>query len=195
MYRAFFELEYLIVAKKKFIDGLESLFGGPSVEEKFQDNPLLTDSGAAEIQQGKETAGNKKEKKKASKRQRRVGKSFTSDLDSLFEEALQENLQEQVGENVADSVEVKVAKPHQSVQRRRPVMGLDVLIRRTSDVSREELMTNSFQKRITFVYEKKKVAKLKAIAKAKKLYMKDIIGKAVTKWLKEYEAQNGKILD
>lgn len=167
------------------------------MEEKFQDNPLLTDAESTETTPKK--VGRKKEettKPSASSRKRKKpGKSFTSDLDSLFEEALQEQLEQRMGESAADSsVEVKVAKPRQAVRRRRPVMGLDVLIRHTADISREELMTTSFQKRVTFVYDKEKIAKLKSIAKEKKLYMKDIIGKAVSEWLKEYEETNGSII-
>lgn len=176
------------MAKKKFTDGLESLFGGPSLEEKFQDNPLLSDS------EPSETVPPQEEVRPRASRKRKSGKSFTSDLDSLFEEVLQESFQEKLGEQAQESVEVKVAKPHQSVRRRRPVMGLDVLIRHTSDLTKEEMMTTSFQKRVTFVYDRKKVAKLKSIAKENKMYMKDIIGKAVSAWLKEYEAENGKIL-
>ncbi len=168
---------------------MESLFGGPSTKEQFDDNPLLSDAEPINKSKKEEPKEKKEDKPKAS-RKRRMGKSFTSDLDSLFEEVLQETLQEQLGENVADEVEVKIAKPHQSVQRRRPVMGLDVLIRKTSDLSREEMMTTSFQKRVTFVYDREKVAQLKAIAKDEKMYMKDIIGKAVSAWLKTYEAEN-----
>lgn len=184
------------MAKKKFIDGLESLFGGPTVEEKFQDNPLLSDSEPTETTPEKRAVDKKEEAKPRASRKRRAGKSFTSDLDSLFQEVLQETIEEKLGEKGRESLEVKVAKPHQSTRRRRrPVMGLDVLIRHTSGLSKEELMTTSFQKRITFVYDKEKVAQLKGIAKEKKMYMKDIIGKAVSAWLKEYEESEGKILE
>lgn len=177
------------MAKKKFTDGLESLFGGPSLEEKFQDNPLLSDS------EPSETIKTEEEVRPKASRKRKTGKSFTSDLDSLFEEVLQESFEEKLGEKAQGSIEVKVAKPHQSARRRRPVMGLDVLIRHTSNLSKEEMMTTSFQKRVTFVYDREKVAKLKSIAKENKLYMKDIIGKAVSAWLKEYERDNGRILE
>ena len=142
-----------------------------------------------------ETVVTEEEARPRASRKRKSGKSFTSDLDSLFEEVLQETFEEKIGEKAAKSTEVKVAKPHQSMRRRRPVMGLDVLIRHTADLTKEEMMTTSFQKRVTFVYDREKIARLKSIAKKNKLYMKDIIGKAVSAWLEEYERDNGKILE
>ena len=178
------------MAKKKFIDGLESLFGVSTMEEKLQDNPLLSEA----KETGSPTIKEKEHSRPAASPRRRSGKSFTSDLDSLFEEALQDSLQERLEEKDAPKVEVKIAKPRRVMRKKRPVMGLDVLIRRTSDLSQEELMTTSFQKRVTFVYDREKVEQIKAIAREKNMYMKDIIGKAVSAWLEEYETQHGEIL-
>ncbi len=180
------------MAKKKFTDGLESLFGSGTLEEKFQDSPLLsrTENTAPESAEPTES------RPPAPKRKRRTGKNFTSDLDSLFEEVIEETFEEKFKtDKKGPKVEVKVARARQGNRRRRPVMGLDVLIRHTADMSREELMSTSFQKRVTFVYDREKVAKLKMIAKEERKYMKDIIGQAVSDWLRQYEAENGKISD
>ncbi|MEL6635240.1 MAG: hypothetical protein AAFW73_21530 [Bacteroidota bacterium] len=178
------------MAKKKFTDGLESLFGSGTLEEKLQDSPLLSRTKKVNPDSGEPTESRPPQPK----RKRRSGKNFTSDLDSLFEEVLQETVEEKMRSEKTAAVDVKVARsrPH---QRRRPAMGLDVLIRHTSDMTREELMATSFQKRVTFVYDREKVAKLKLIAKEERRYMKDIIGQAVSQWLQQYESQHGKISD
>ena len=78
------------MSKKKFTDGLESLFGEKTeATETFQEeNPLLA---------------KKKRNKKAGTGRSLTGKNFTADLDSLFEVALTETIAEKVSK-IAQSI-------------------------------------------------------------------------------------------
>jgi hypothetical protein len=68
--------------------------------------------------------------------------------------------------------------------------GLDALIRQTVEPNREEIKRAAVpkeKKRVTFVFDKKKLLKLKKIAKLEKAYLKDIIGGLISEYLDEYD--------
>ena len=165
------------MSKKKFKDGLESIFG-PSVEETLQESsPLLVDTSV----KTKEPRIRKTEKSSAQKHPRRSSsKNFTSDLDSLFETALQETLEEKAQEIVEDKPKKKLARKATA----RPLSGLDALIRRTVEDSIE--VTNG-KKRVTFVFDREKLIKLKRIAKKERIFLKDIIGDVMSQYIDQYE--------
>ncbi len=157
------------MSKKKFTDGLESLFGKTSEDPFQEDSPLLV------------TTGGEVEKKPARRpaRKRSTGKSFTSDLDSLFEQVVREKVKEEVSPDERHS---KTRK-----KRPKPVSGLDALIRRTSNFE-PEAFESAIKKRVTFVFDKQKLIKLKKIAKTEKAYLQDIIGSVVSDYIEAYEA-------
>ena len=163
------------MAKKKFTDGLETLFGESALEEKFEDrNPLLAEQ--------KEVP--KEKKKKTIKRKKKTGKSFTSDLDSLFKSSSyqkDEKRAPKAGKTSTPKAQTKI------------VFGLDALIRKTTNLVPGETYEASTKKRVTFIYDKKKLETLKLIARKNKAYMKDIIGAAVNNWISDYEKKHGKI--
>lgn len=166
------------MAKKRFTDGLETLFGASELEKDFEDkSPLLTKE---------QTKSDSKptQKKKSSKR--KSGKSFTSDLDSLFSNVVYQKKE-------SKPQKAKISKPEVENEKPNTIFGLDALIRKTSDLKPEEIQVVSTKKRVTFIYDKEKLELLKKIARHKNAYMKDIIGDAVNKWIKEYEDKNGKI--
>ena len=167
------------MSKKKFTDGLESLFS-LSVEESQNEETLL-------IVEEKEPLPKSSKKKKRKPLKKRSGKSFTSDLDALFSgvSAAQEETPK----------EEKSTKPKKSKAGNTKVIdGLDSLLRSTIDPKpyfRDGEATNT--KRVTFTFDKNKFAKLKKIAKTQKAYLKDILGKVVTEYINEYEQEHGQV--
>ena len=158
------------MSKEKFKDGLESLFGGPAIAEPSlpENSPLL-----------EETKGMEKTPKKAMKvrgKRSRTGKNFTSDLDTLFETAVEDKHRSNNGSSKANTK--RTGKP--------PVVGLDALIQRTADKDYDYTTT---KKRVTFIFEKKKLDKLKRIAKLQNKFLKDIIGDIIAKHIDKYDEE------
>lgn len=165
------------MSKKKFTDGLESLFGHSEGGNLQESSPLLVKT-------------KKKERKsKKKKKGKRSSKDFTSDLDSLFEDALKDTLEEKAEKIVKDKAKISPARK----ARPRAVFGLDALIRRTSDSSEFTEYQETRKKRVTFIFDKQKLVKLKKIAKVEKLYLKDIIGDVMAEYIEEYENINGDV--
>lgn len=160
--------------RKKFKAGLESLFGTEKDQETLaEESPLLVET---------QTLVKKKKQKRA---KRASGKNFTSDLDSLFEDSVKETIKEQA----QSLVEGPKAEKQQAKRRsKKPLIGLDALIQRTYD----GVDDSDFKKRVTVVLEKKKVEKLKKIAKSEKKYLKDILGKLVNEFMREYDKKERK---
>ena len=163
------------LSKKKFTDGLESLFGDTS-EESFESGGLLV----AE-----------KVKPKARTRKPSSRKNFTSDLNTLFEDALQETIQEKK-EKLAKGIESKSKSATLKNRVKKPLTGIDALIRRTVETSTIEIDPNA-RKRVTFTFEKAKLEKLKKIARLEKSYLKDIIGEVIGEFIQDYEDKKGDI--
>lgn len=159
------------MSKKKFKDGLESLFGGPAIAEPSlpENSPLLERT---------ENRNNKpkKELKVRSKRSK-SGKNFTSDLDTLFETVVEDNMRESKSTTTGNRA-AAAKKP--------PVVGLDALIQRTTDHDYDYTTT---KKRVTFIFDKKKLDKLKRIAKYENAYLKDIIGQIISTHLDKYDEE------
>jgi hypothetical protein len=161
------------VSKKRFTDGLESLFGVSEGGNLPEESPLLAETEVRVVT-----------KPKAKKVRKRGSKNFTSDLDSLFEDTLENAIEETKTEYQQSN------KPDKKRKQLRPVSGLDALIRRTLESGEAEVSYDK-RKRVTFVFEKSKVEKLKRIAKAQKVYLKDILGEIVKDYLKQYEKEKG----
>lgn len=161
------------LSKKKFKAGLESLFD-ESTDGFLQESVALVD---------------KPERRKPEKvkriRARGNSKNFTSDLDTLLEEALSESDDNQYRqEEATGSFEPKGKK--------RPIAisGLDALIRKTIDVKYVNDETEKRTKRLTISLEKKKLQKLKQIARVEKSYLKDILGSLIGEYIQKYEQEN-----
>lgn len=162
------------LSKKKFKAGLESLFD-ESTDGFLQETVALVD----------EREAPRKPKKVKRIRARGSSKNFTSDLDSLLEEALSESDDNQYRQKEATgSLELKAKK--------RPIAisGLDALIRKTIDVQYVADETEKRTKRLTISLEKKKLQKLKQIARVEKSYLKDILGSLIGEYIKKYEQDN-----
>lgn len=159
------------MSSKKFKSGLESLFD--NAESEFeQDNFAI-----AEAQAAAEAPAPRDTPRKAAKRKGkgRLGKSFTSDLDSLFDLANEERRREPVAAKVT-------AKTAGKLHERKTLSGLDALIRQTAEVGSDGRPQKS-TKRVTFAYNRQKLDKLKRIARNRRLYLKDIMTEIVNDYL------------
>ncbi len=182
------------MSRKKFSNDLNSLFGfTPEVESFQEENPLLNndETDTATLVAPKKTVAKKTVPTKSKKSIKRNTKNFHSDLEELFQEAFQEKM-EQLQEEEKETVEAtsapekKVPAPAR-VRKIRPRMGLDSLIRNTQNLSPEEIQVKKDQKRVTFLYSKEQLEKLREISKKDSRFMKDIIGEAVTQWIEDYK--------
>ncbi|MFK7775710.1 MAG: hypothetical protein AB8F94_26540 [Saprospiraceae bacterium] len=183
------------MSKKKFKKGLESLFGdwgGEPIEDVVLelDN---TEDYKSEPEKSKPHA------KKDSSKRANAGKNFTMDLDSLFQEVVQESIEEQFElkkekekekkKNKNKKVESK-SKPERKKRRVIPRSGgIDSLIRSTVEGSIMQIESTSNKKRVSFVFDKEKLKKLKSIAKVKKSYLKDVIDEVVAEYLAKHESK------
>lgn len=181
------------MSKKKFKKGLESVFTPEPVHKQegkgtdFLTNPFDPEK------------SNKEENAVPKPRRSSSKKNFTTDLDSLLQEALQETFEEQVEsrkEQRKTALTPRAKAFHKQARKKRPLTGLDHLIRRTiesSDMDIAEEKPSSGKKRLVVTFEKEKVDKLKKIARMEKAYLKEILGDLVANFIKEYESKKGSI--
>ena len=179
------------MSKKKLKKGLESLFGdwGDPIED-IGVIDLESTEGTSSLSfkvEAEKPHSKKDEDKKAN-----AGKNFTMDLDSLFQETMRESVTEQLSKKKDKSKKTNTPKP----KKRRVIPrsgGIDSLIRSTVEGSMMVIEPTSKHKRVSFVFDKSKLKKLKSIAKIKKSHLKDIIDDVVAKYLAEFETKNGNI--
>ena len=107
-------------------------------------------------------------------------KNFTSDLDTLLEQALAEsdNFKEEKNERKPSKGGLEA------------LSGLDALIRQTINFDIEKPKKGEKPtKRVSFTVDKQKLLKLKQIARIENAYLKDIISRLISDYIKEYEAE------
>jgi hypothetical protein len=174
------------LSKKKFTDGLESLFSVDHNKESGQGTTFLEGADPNEMRPG---AGRPTAAKSSSR------KNFTTDLDSLLQEAMQESFEEQMQEReAATATTTTKAQPfHQQAPHRKPLGGLDMLIRRTVESGSVEQDQLTGTRRLTVTFDKDKLNKLKNIARMEKAYLKDILGDIVEEYIRRYESQKGDV--
>ena len=160
------------MAKKRFTAGLESLFEDPK-DEKDQGKELLLFS----VEKRKTSKPVKKIKKKNSK-------NFTADIQSFLQEAFEDSFEEQSAKLSKSSTlqeEKRIKK-----RRRKPLSGLDSLIRKTVKPKSIDLLEKP-TRRLTLTFDHQKLEKLKNIARLEKTYLKDIVDEIVGDFIEEYE--------
>jgi len=167
------------LSKKKFKAGLESLFGEPAIAGM---SPFLVEEVAV-----KEEAPAKKESPKSiikKVKKRSSSKNFTSDLESLFSDAID---REQVQQKKQKTNRPKLSKKKSD----KPIIGLDALIRKTSEENYDaKYASTPLKKRLTITMERKKLEELKNIARQKKAYLRDIIDELVSGYLDQVKKIN-----
>jgi hypothetical protein len=200
---------------KSFISGFESIFGVSAEEIEMgiaeeqldvvlplgNDQKAITDSNAPP----KPNRQVRRVRNIAKTEIKSVSKNFTSDLESLFRDALTSSFEEEFfAEEEAFSIqpeinnkpiERKASPEDQDTRPRRristPGGGLDMLFRETTDETILEYETD--KKRVTFVFDKEKLQKLKRIARERQLFLKDVVGEVVAKFIQEYESSHGEV--
>lgn len=165
------------MSKKKFTTGLESLFD--SAGDAFQEDTVaLVDAASPSPQKVRRIKA------------RGSSKDFTSDLDSLLEDALNESV-ETINKTATEAGGADKSKEHPAptAAHRKVLSGLDALIRQTIQVNVEEYKdeTNSPTKRVTFAVDKAKLEKLKTIARQEGAYLKDIISSLISEYIREHD--------
>jgi hypothetical protein len=164
-----------LVSKKRFTDGMDSIFGAAEDETLQEDSPLLSSEKAASLKKQKES------------RKRSSGKDFSEDLQAFLQDAFDESLEQQLKEKE----EQPTTAPNTSVKkrRRRPAGdGLDALIRST--VNPEPMPRKPAPvKRVTLTIDPQKLEKLKHIARSRRAYLKDVIDEIVADYLSRYERE------
>lgn len=176
------------MSKKQFSSGLDSVFSEEAQYEPNIDNSpwLLETSEGVEVA----TAEAKRASTTSSTSARRSGKSFTSDLESLFAAASVERPREAV----APAEEMGSRTRHRPRRRMQTFAGIDGLIRDTTNgkVPRQiEEDTPSVRKRVTFTYDRERFSRLKSIARIEGSYLKDIISGLLNDYIKQYEKEAG----
>ncbi len=140
-----------------FEDNYEDTFkdDSPLLGTKIEKKPSLL------TKKKREVAATKKAPKKSTR------KSFSTNLDILFEEP--------------KAVEDTATKPKDA-----RLAGIDLLIKGTLKGSKRIVQQVAPEKkRVTFIIDKEKLAKIKSIAKSEKAYIKDIFDRVVSEYLKK----------
>ncbi|MCB0548649.1 MAG: hypothetical protein KDD19_13805 [Phaeodactylibacter sp.] len=167
------------MSKKRFTEGLESLFGEAAEDTLQENSPLLSRTEKREAPKSRDEESSK----------RSSAKDFSSDLQAFLEHAFEESVEEQLEQRkqkrtpISGSAQVK--KRH-----RKPLTGLDALIRSTIEPGSMRIEQKS-AKRITLTFDPEKLEKLKAIARRERTYLRDIIDEIVAEFLDEYETKKG----
>lgn len=160
------------MSKKKFTAGLESLFTeGDAVADELQqeDSSLLFPS------EGKLKKEKKEKKKKSSK-------NFTDDMQDFLTDTFEESFERQMAKRKEKPSPNKIIKKRS----RRPISGLDLLIRSTVEATGMEVDEKK-SRRITLVFDTDKLNKLRSIARDKQTYLKNIIDDIVSEFIDDYE--------
>jgi hypothetical protein len=164
------------MSKKKLTEGLESLFaelGQEVLESSSQAQGVV-------VRDKKEPSSPARDYQPEPER-RSTGKKFADDLESLLQMAFEDSFDRQKNKGLSELEEATLKK-----RSHRPMSGLDSLIRTTVDPSQmryEEFPT----RRLTIVFDEKKLSKLKEIARTEKTVLRDIIDEIVAGFILEYE--------
>lgn len=156
------------MSKKKFIDGLESVF-------KENEDELVEHYDAQNEAVTEETIV-------AAVKPKRSGKNFTADIGS----AMQDSFVTEAENYLTPEEQVTISEVSKKPMRR-PLSGLDALLRRTIENSD---LDNETKRRVVLILESGKLEKLKEIAKSESLVLREIIEKSVNFFIEDYERRN-----
>ncbi|MFN7119179.1 MAG: hypothetical protein ACK4TA_20440 [Saprospiraceae bacterium] len=162
------------MSRKKFTDDIGNLFGDDDADILSEESVLLAATSASD-------------KKRNQPGRSSQGKHFTADLESFLKEAFEESYEAQTQGESRAAIDSQLKK-----RSRRPPGGLDLLIRSTIEpVAVAD--SDSHTRRVTLLFEQKKLEKLKTIARLERTYLKDIIDELVWEYIQEYEQEKGRI--
>lgn len=160
------------MSKKRFTEGLESLFSSPS--KGTAKGGIYSSADTIEATASRKEAAAKKQS----------NKDFSSDLASLLTAAFEESFEEQLSGGGAAASDQK--------QKTRPASGLDLLIR--ANITPKSIDIQTFPtRRITLSFDTDLLEKLKSIAQQEQTYLKDIVNDIVAEYISSYEKKKGKL--
>jgi hypothetical protein len=167
------------MSKKKFNDGLESVFIIDKAERAGVGSSFLMGDNSHEVEV------------KAVEKRTNNHKNFLSDLDSLLQEALHDNINDFNRGMSSSSSAVSTGKSKSNnPTEARSYAGLDSLIRQTVDLKNFE-QDELGKKRISFSVDRSKLDQLKSIARLEKAFLKDVLSKLIDEYIHEYSSDKG----
>lgn len=169
------------MAKKNFNAGLEDIFKNPT--DSSEGDTLVQSKKSVSSERSTSSGGATAEAAQSKKKSYR--KNFTYDLSNLLNDAFTES--KEVGDNIAKETRESEKSPKKRIKKV-PLTGINALIRRTLD-SDYDGGENRNYKRVTFICDRDKIAKLKKIAKAEKVYLKDILSDLIDKYIKNFDVK------
>ncbi len=142
-------------------------------------------------------------------------KNFIDGMESIFTDSAENNIQEEANifsyeaKSVRDPGEVFSSKKTSSSDpdedydyeeatsekkktHKKPLTGLDLLIRNTTGEGPSH-HTGANQRKISFVFDKNLLSKLKAIASSEKTYFRELVTDVLKQFVAKYEKDNGKV--
>ncbi len=149
------------MAKKKFTEGLESLFMDTAETQQMGGGKNVSDK--RKNTTAKSTSSNSK---------------FTADLQSFLTEAFEDAFEEQL----TSSSKANKKKKGKS----NSLSGLDFLIRNTSDPKQQIEIEELAPRRITLTLDDQHLVKLREMAKKRKTYLKEMIKEIVADYLQQH---------
>jgi lipopolysaccharide biosynthesis regulator YciM len=167
------------VSKKKFTNGLESIFTDTGKEDTYlgENSAFMTD----EYQEEEE------EVKVVPVARRASAKNFTSNLNSMLDNSMATSFESFIEE--ASGTTSSKASHFKKPLLKPTVTGLDALIRQTiGDINDEH---TNLKKRITVILDQMTIEKLRSIAKNESAYVKDVIENVIDQYVKNYEIRRG----
>ncbi|MEM9991276.1 MAG: hypothetical protein AAF738_05890 [Bacteroidota bacterium] len=164
------------MAKKQVIDiqsfqlDLEGFMEQAMGENTFSDDsPLLS------------RTPSKPKKKTTSKKKKSSKKSFAGNLNLLLEDALKDSIKEHVE---------KAVEPNIKRKSRKPMVGLDSLIRETVKTTKVSVEVGA-KRQVTVLFEPENLQKLKTIARIEKSFLRDIVNDVLNNFINSYEQERG----
>ena len=161
------------MSRKKFTDSIGNLFGDDDADILSEESVLISATSVSD----------KKRNPQSSRASH--GKNFANDLESFLREAFEESLEAHTQGDTQAAVDTQIKK-----RNRRPSGGLDLLIRSTI----EPIVTSdsdTHTRRVTLLFDPKKLEKLKTIARLERTYLKDIVDELVLEFIQHYEQKKG----
>lgn len=163
------------MSRKKFTDNIGNLFGDDDADILSEESVLLTATSVSD----------KKRNPQSSRASH--GKNFATDLESFLKEAFEESLEAYTQGEARTAADTQLKK-----RNRRPSGGLDLLIRSTVEpVVTSDADTHT--RRVTLLFDQKKLEKLKTIARLERTYLKDIMDELVLEFIQHYEQKKGRL--
>ncbi len=149
------------MAKKKFTEGLESLFMDTAEPQQMGGGKTVSDK-----------------RKNSSAESNSSNSKFTADLQSFLTEAFEDAFEEQLSTTGKN--------PKKKKSKGGALSGLDILIRNTTDPKQQIEIEEHAPRRITLTLDDQHLIKLREIAKKRKTYLKEMIKEIVADYLQQH---------